>query len=425
MRQQLSHLLVLSFGSGLVVLASVATAGTQTLVGTGDPDIDVPAVQAAVDQGGEVILRGHFSFDRDPTIPLAPVFQESGYPQAMVLVSRAVAISGARDEHDDDEMTSIEAGTIPFYVEAPGAALTIRGLRFVRPAQDAILVYAVSGLVIASCKIEGARTVGSGNAQGIEIDTSAAVIPQPPGHPENISGTLLIVNNDIDMSIVTASSVTLPRSNGIVIFYVGVPGAEVAAYVSGNAIRNFHNRAMSIRGVGGRTYVEGNVIATGTVSGGPGTNQSIFVGDLAGSNSYLIAHNSVDVQWATGSAAGIAVRQAIAHAIVVDNDVNMGAPEGTLFDDESAGIEINGNSHDNVVQGNRITGHARAALSVGPPTIGDPANNAFILNRLDGFEPTLADIFVGDGVMNTLIVGSGTIEDHGVGTVIVPVGSQN
>src|SRR5262249_26997656 len=40
------------------------------VVGTGDPDIDVPAVQAAVDQGGDVILQGHFSFDRPPTIPL-------------------------------------------------------------------------------------------------------------------------------------------------------------------------------------------------------------------------------------------------------------------------------------------------------------------------------------------------------------------
>ena len=71
-QQQLRHLLALSFGSGLVLLASVATAGTQTVVvGTGDPDVDVPAVQAAVDQGGEVILQGHFSFDAEPTVPTA------------------------------------------------------------------------------------------------------------------------------------------------------------------------------------------------------------------------------------------------------------------------------------------------------------------------------------------------------------------
>src|SRR5262249_3101078 len=146
------------------------------------------------------------------------------------------------------------------------------------------------------------------------------------------------------------------------------------------------------------------------------------------SYSNLIAHNSIHVEWDTGSAAGISVRGGageIAHAIVVDNDVNMDAPEGTVFDDRSAGIEITNNAHDNVVQGNRITGHAKAALSVGPQTVfGVPANKPSILNRPDGFEPTLADIFVGDGVPNTLIVGRGTVEDHGIGTVIVPVGPQ-
>ena len=42
------------------------------------------------------------------------------------------------------EVASIHAGTIPFYVEAPGARVSIQGLRFVRPKKDAILVYAVS-----------------------------------------------------------------------------------------------------------------------------------------------------------------------------------------------------------------------------------------------------------------------------------------
>src|SRR5215831_2177619 len=103
-QQQLRHLFALSFGYGLVVLASAASAGAQNVVdGTGDPDVDVPAVQAAVDQGGEVILRGHFSFDRDPTIVLPPLFHGGLLPLsgAMVLVSRAVSISGARDEHGD------------------------------------------------------------------------------------------------------------------------------------------------------------------------------------------------------------------------------------------------------------------------------------------------------------------------------------
>ena len=54
-----------------------------------------------------------------------------------------------------------------------------------------------------------------------------------------------------------------------------------------------------------------------------------------------------------------------------------------------------------------------------PP--GTPANNEFVLNRFDDFEAAVADVVVDDGVVNTLIVGRGTVEDHGLGTVIVPV----
>jgi hypothetical protein len=85
---------------------------------------------------------------------------------------------------------------------------------------------------------------------------------------------------------------------------------------------------------------------------------------------------------------------------------------------------IEGFAYDNLVMNNRVRGRARAALSVkvfGNPTPGTPGNNAFVLNRLDDFEASVADVFVDDGVTNTLIVGSGTVDDHGVGTVIVPV----
>src|SRR5215510_4967883 len=165
----------------LVILPAIATlslaarAAAQTVVvGTGNPDIDIPAVQAAVDQGGDVVLKGHFSFDRSPTIPTAPV----GNPSAMVLVSKAVAISGVREDHDHDgELTSIYAGTIPFYVEAPGAHVSIQGLRFIRPKGVAVRVYAVSGLVIASCKIEGAVPLDHGSAG---IATSFGLLGSPP-----------------------------------------------------------------------------------------------------------------------------------------------------------------------------------------------------------------------------------------------------
>jgi len=72
----------------------------------------------------------------------------------MVRVSKAVVISGAHEE--DDGMTSIEGGRVPFYVDVQGAPVTIQRLRFIRPTRNAIRVYAVSGLV--------ARTIDFGTS---------------------------------------------------------------------------------------------------------------------------------------------------------------------------------------------------------------------------------------------------------------------
>jgi hypothetical protein len=412
------------FIAGFVtVLAWAASAAAQTVVvGTGDPDTDVKAVQAAVDQGGEVILKGHFSFNRPPMVRTATPFVGG---LATVLVSRAVAISGAQDEdgemrREDSEMATIEGGTTPFYVEAPGARVTIRGLRFIRPRGDAIFVYAVSGLVIASCKIEGLEPL-LGGGEGIDIVTSPGIpMPANPGKPESISGTLLIADNDIDL----AGGTALDLTGGVLIFSVGVPGAEVEAYVSGNKIRNTTEPAINFRRVVGRAYIERNAITTASMSSptAPGP-ETIRVANIG---SYLIAHNSIDCRWADAEAKGIGVFSQLAdwpmeRASVVDNDVNMEAPEGTVFGPLSAGINIRGFAQGNVVLNNRIRGRARAALSVDVFKGGIPDNNALVLNRFDDFEASVADVFVGDLVTNTRIVGPGTIEDHGIGTIIEPV----
>ena len=107
-----------------------------------------------------------------------------GIPQATILISKAVAVSGGGD-------AIIEEGTLPFYVEAPGATVTIQSVRFIRPAKSAIIVYAVSGLVIASCGIEGFTVLPNIQFSGIAvIANDMAVTPSPnqPGHPENLSG---------------------------------------------------------------------------------------------------------------------------------------------------------------------------------------------------------------------------------------------
>jgi hypothetical protein len=394
------------------------------VVGTGNPDIDVPAVQAAVDYGGAVILRGHFSFDKSPTVLTA--LASAGYPPATIRLSKSVSISGSSG--NDDEMTTIEGGTIPFYVEVPGASVAIQSLRFDNPIAEAILVYAVSGLTITKCKVAGIVPGGlaGGGSIGIDIDTSGFVpTPAQPGHPENISGRLLITNNDIDL----VAGSTVDNTLGITVFSVGQsPDHEADIHVAGNRISNTTEPAINFRRLGGRALIERNVINTGPVSSQkapqPEAIRAVNIG------SYVIAHNTIDCQWTDPDAKGISVFSQFAawpmeHAVVTDNDVTMSPPSGTVFGTLSAGIDVRGFAHDNVVENNRIRGRGRAALAIDPFKGGTPGNNAFVLNRVEDFEPARADVFVGQGVTDTLLFGDqGTVEDHGLNTVVVPLGGK-
>src|SRR5258706_2467850 len=192
---------------GLISIISVAvfaaTVAAQPVVvsGTGDPNLDVPAVQAAVDRGGHLVLMGHFSFDRPPSTPAGATYAR------MVTVSKNIAISGGPDKNGD--MTAIEGGEWPFLVDAAGGHVTIQGLRFVRPKAGAIWVYAVSGLAVTGCRIEAIEpsaqfAMDAGQVGPVSTAIFVGADPHPPsanqlGRPENFSGTLAILNNDIDV----------------------------------------------------------------------------------------------------------------------------------------------------------------------------------------------------------------------------------
>jgi hypothetical protein len=399
------------------VLACAASAAAPVLVvGTGNPAIDIPAVQAAVDGGGKVSLQGHFSFSLPPTVPTATPWLGG---LATIKVSKAVAISGTHD--GDSEMTIIEGGTTPFYVESPGVSVTIEGLRFIHPTGDAIFVYSVSGLVIASNRIESVVPIQLGSssvAEGIDVSTTSGAPPTPmnPGTPAKVSGALVIANNDINVGG-TAQDAT----EGVLIFSVGTPAAEVDAYVFGNRIRNTTEPGINVRYIGGRAYIEGNELSTGAVAGVAARPQAIRV---VNSGTYVIAHNSIDCGWAQPDAQGIGVfsqfaQWPIERAIIVDNDVKMSAPVGTTFTSFSAGIAVYGFAQDNLVQDNRLEGMARAALLVSTFQGGAPDGTALVLNRFDDFAASAADVYVGTGATNTRIVGAGTVTDLGTGTIVV------
>jgi hypothetical protein len=376
------------FITAIAVFAGTVAAQT-VVVGTGNPDTDIPAVQAAVDRGGSVALRGHFSFDNPP-------IRRGALPDlmAMVLVSREVTISGAWDEHG--EMTTIQGGEIPFAVEARGVSVRIDRLRFVRPKRAAIFVDAASGLAIESCAIERVEALPPpGNPTGITLGIGIHVAtllglptPERPGNPENVSGKLSIVNNEISVSGAADEGM------GIMIVSVGDSEKPVEIDVSGNTIRNSNQKGINMKQIVGRTRIERNIVTTSAVYSGPA--RGLIAGiHCGGSGSYWIAHNRIDV--ADPNGAGIRVRAypdldaAIERATIMDNDVTMSAPEGAVFGSGSAGIEVRGLARDNLVQGNRIRGRARIALSLAPDKTGIPARNTFDRNDHENFISPVAD----------------------------------
>jgi hypothetical protein len=395
------------------------------VVGTGDPAIDVPAVQAAVDHGGEIVLRGHFSFDAPGTKPLSAQLTAGGGipPFAEVLIAHAVSISGATGLGED--MATIERGTVPFYIDARGQSVSIRGLRFVDPTASAILVFAVQGLEVSGSRIEGAVPFHA-FAQGIEI-VNANGVPglANPGHPENVSGSLRIVDNDIDM---TGATALVDNTLGLTVLSVGVPGAEVDAYVARNTIRNVTEPAINFRRIIGRVDIEHNVIATGVVPGNATRNSAIRV---ANTGLYRIAHNSISCDWPVADAEGIGMFSQVSvwpmeHAVVEHNDIRMGAPAGTVFTTFSGGIALYGYVDSAAVTENTIRGTALAGISIvsvfpqPPAAAANPTGNTFVHNRFVEFTSTVSDIFVGTNARGTRIIGSGTVVDQGTGTTITP-----
>ena len=404
----------------VVIFAATVTAHAITVVGTGDPKMDIPAVQAAVSKGGRVVLKGHFSFEAPPTVIEQPSLLYGGKALGMILVSKTVTITGMRD--DIGEMTSIEGGMNPFYVEAPGAHVAIQGLHFLHAKGVVIRVVAAKGLAIDSNRIEGLiRDTKVANA--ILVSTSPSDRPPGPAllqQSENVSGTLLIANNDIDLQG-TADGNFL----GIVVFAVGrSPDKEAALYVSANNIRNSTERPINIYSVGGRAYVEQNVITTGVIGNNAAPSGDVI--HIVGPGWFLIAHNTINCAWRTGLQAGIRLQtrgpqQSVSRAIVMDNDINMTAPDGTVFGVTSAAIEIRGAGEGSMVLNNRIRGRANFALSVAAQN-GTPQSTTFLMNDLEGFTSARADLFVDAGGHNTVLVGRpGAVEDHGLGTVILPM----
>jgi plastocyanin len=378
---------------------------TRLVVGVGDPAVDVPAVQEAVDAGGDVLLRGTFSFDQPPI------------DKRSVRISHAVRITGAADDHGG--RATIVGGWRPFDVDAPGAGVSIEGIRFVHPEPFAIDVHGVRGLRVEDCLVDhpSPRNVPPFGviAGGLNLFITDRT---------KVTGEISILDNEFDIG-----GVATVRTYAMVVIGVGTTADPADVLIAGNRISNVTGHGVDLRQVIGQATIEGNVIHTGAIGGQEVALSDVLVDGIRilGGGSYVVRGNTIEVGFE--NAAGIRLQgnnaqSPLSGAHIEHNDITMALASGAVPGSQSAGIELRRIALDNAVSQNRIRGRANAAISLLSDPAGGgafltPGNNAFVGNNISTFTSTLADVLVGPRVMATSFTGgSGIVDDHGVGTTM-------
>ena len=171
----------------MTIMAANATAKQPTIVyPTGIFPTDVQNVQAAIDQGGTVLLKATDSVGH----PLAFNF---GTPQHLlplraVLIQTNVSIIG---ELVGSNRTTISGGSKPFRVV--GGKNSIQGIKFDGPLTVAIQIFVSSGIGVIGNEIENVvpdpLLIGFTQSDGIDVGNG--------GNPANISGNVVISGNTV------------------------------------------------------------------------------------------------------------------------------------------------------------------------------------------------------------------------------------
>jgi hypothetical protein len=386
----------------LVVLSSTAKIASwdNLVIGTGNPAVDVAAVQAAVDAGGVVKLQGTFSFDVPPL------------DERTILVTTGVVVEGIPDS--DGNLPVITGGVKPFQVNAPGQPVAFRALRFVGARLTGIEVRAAEGVVIEYCRIEQvepvfASAIGANLAIGVVLGFFIT---------GEVVGDISIAHNHFAIGGTTSD-----RTEAIAAIGVGRADHPARLSVTDNVVTDTVAHGIDIRNIVGHAAIERNTVITGSIGG-----QGVPFGDrfvdgirVLGAGSYLVAHNLVRVGYE--NAAGIRLQGGptapVADAIVFGNDITMDAPDAAVFGSESAGIEIRRAAIGSRVLSNRIRGRAQAAIALIAEPLGAPRDSTFRGNTHASFGASLADLYITPGVIDTTVIGGqGTVLDQGAGTVL-------
>jgi hypothetical protein len=387
-------------------LADSPVSCSVTVTGQNNSTVDLPAVQAAVNQpsaSGDVTVCLAGVLDFGPVVP-PTVISVNINPNPAVTSLRIVGLNAA-----NGTKATIRNGILDLSVFAGPTlqSLTIANLRFEQPTYAAVAIFATNGLIrVSGLEIAGVRTY---------LDTSfnlsfreGIVVTSPLG---SIAGEIDISGNVIDGGTYSPTEPWLAGSSGIEL--VGaLPGFTqqpftASVHVSDNRLFNWSGSGISAVGISGLT-IERNEI-------NPGRFANLFAG--------CAQPNGV------GVANGIGLAN-ITNSTVRDNVITLvpartstGAPPEC-----TAGLILAGTagatSSGNVIYRNQIRGTGSYGIVLGTVS-GTPdgsveTSNVFALNPTLGFAAQNASLYLGPSSNGNVLVGLlRSIEGNTAGNVVI------
>ena len=399
-----------------LLLTGLITAGTlyaydSVVSGQDNPELDVKAVQGAVDKGGSVLLKGTFDFGQ----------------KGQVKIKKDVEITGESDGKGNP-MTKIKGGFWAFHsplpttelpLPGPGPKMKIKNIHFNGAIWTPMHFPYTSGAEISGNKITNVHPfpVPIKWAGGDKLLVSAGVLMGTRfAHREKIlpggtTGHLVVNDNNINLR---CDNPKMTMGQGV--FFLWTWGATIeikrnrVRNVSRNSIESLDNY-LDDEGTGSVLISENNIVTPklGIPFPGPSTPNGIVVGwflDMTGgsdpsrNSKITLIRNFIQTNGETSSGI-ISLGDGLA---ILGNRVEVKGGE------KSSGITQIGSN--GFVARNKIDGSGAFAMRAVPWKNIKTDRNTFAWNDVREFKASAADVLCA-GNKNTVIGASCKLDDKG------------
>jgi len=423
---------------GLVALAPLFANAQTVVIGANDPAVDLPAVQAAVNGGGSVQLRGIFDFGI----------------AGRVIVKNDVDIGGEIDVRGEPT-TVVRNGEWPFHTPYPsfntlplpaGPKVAIHDLRFLGARGTAIHLAYSGGTEVRHNVIQQMRARQTGaTSERAAIVVGPAILGNLPGKtiPNStfvdglVSGDIMVADNRIDVSVdrlaSPAETTTTMRSTGMFVsMYKGADVRIERNLVTGNTRTGLAILDGDFDADGrGSLFIAGNTVSSDVTIGFTQAGPRAPLGMVTGFNNQrpigadphramipvLITDNVIELNGATSMGIVNIWNGAVltANRITVHTDINKVVDRLST----SGGVLATGSNQ--ILMHNRIEGEGCNAIRYGGTTDGQErfgnlskANNVSHFSAFEGGFDKCATYWLEPASHDNVVVGdSGSAIDEG------------